>query len=61
MGLAEDLEVGVIVGYLGGPEAIMGILRSEKVFLAEVRGRCEYRRMIRETSCFWLWTWKKGL
>lgn len=60
MGLAQDLEVGVILGYLGGPEAIIWILGSEKLLLAEVRRRCDYRRKIRETSCFWLWAWKKG-
>ena len=51
--MIKDLEMGIILDNLSGPNLVTRILKIGELFLAEVSGRCEYRRRVREI-CVWL-------
>lgn len=42
--MIKDLKMGIILDYLSGPNLVTWILKIGELYLAEVSGRCDYRR-----------------
>lgn len=53
--------VKIILDYLGGPNLITLILKSQDSFLIVGRGKGGYRRMLREIYHCWIGEWRRGV
>lgn len=59
--MIKDLEIRKsILDYTDESSRITWILKSRKLFPGLLRGRCDYRRMVRDIQPCWLWRWMKG-